>query len=174
MIKSRYLNHFFLRFNMNKSKLIEQLKLQINQLLQEAEFAAQQAHLAAIDDQSVAETQYDTLAIEAAYLAEGQSKRIELYKHELQQLEALPKLDIEYKQVSSGCIVMLERDDGLKQCFWLLPVAGGQVLDFEDKTITVITLEAPFAKAMIGLNLDDEFEFVIHRQNHQFYIGAIF
>ncbi len=49
----------------------------------EAEEAAMNAHHAAIDDQSVAETQYDTLAIEAGYLAEGQSRRIQMLKEEL-------------------------------------------------------------------------------------------
>ena len=159
---------------MNKTDLIKQLKQQISQLLSEAEQAAHQAHLAAIDDQSVAETQYDTLAIEAAYLAEGQSKRIDLYKNELKQLRQLSLVELASQRVTLRAIVIVEREDGLQQSFWVLPVAGGQVVKYQEHLVTVLTEQAPLAQAMIGLCVDDEFEFTIHGKTHQFYIDAIY
>ena len=61
----------------NKQALVELIISDLQQALNQAISAANEAHAAAVDDQSVAETQYDTLAIEASYLAEGQSKRVQ-------------------------------------------------------------------------------------------------
>ncbi|GAA5138069.1 hypothetical protein GCM10025767_19860 [Thalassotalea piscium] len=62
--------------------LITYLKNELSALVN----AANSARAASIDEQSVAETQYDTLAIEAGYLAEGQAKRAQLIALEIRQL----------------------------------------------------------------------------------------
>ena len=62
----------------HKLQIIDLILDDLRQAYQGAMHAADQAHSAATDDQSVAETQYDTLAIEAAYLAHGQSQRHDL------------------------------------------------------------------------------------------------
>lgn len=58
--------------NLIVDRIIEDLQLDISN----AEAAAHQAHEGAVHDQSKAETQYDTLGLEHAYLAEGQGRRI--------------------------------------------------------------------------------------------------
>jgi len=63
-----------------KAEVISKILTYLQNELASLSTAAKNAHLAAIDDQSVAETQYDTLAIEASYLAEGQSRRVEALK----------------------------------------------------------------------------------------------
>ena len=65
---------------MDKEKIIQDILNYLRQELSIIQEAANNAHLAATDDQSVAETQYDTLAIEASYLAEGQSRRVDELK----------------------------------------------------------------------------------------------
>ena len=65
---------------MNKNKILDAVLSYLYLELSHCEQAANNAHLAATDDQSVAETQYDTLAIESAYLAEGQSRRLIEFK----------------------------------------------------------------------------------------------
>ncbi len=47
----------------NKKQLVDVIVTALKQELQQAIDAANEAHAAAVDDQSVAETQYDTLAI---------------------------------------------------------------------------------------------------------------
>ncbi|GAM58368.1 transcription elongation factor [Vibrio ishigakensis] len=58
----------------------EQLRSELIEILttqrQNALAAADSAHDDATHEQSVAETQYDTVGLEAAYLAHGQSQRV--------------------------------------------------------------------------------------------------
>ena len=56
---------------------------QLQQDLAVAAAASQQAHDSATHTENVPENQYDTLALEAAYLAHGQSQRIEALQHSI-------------------------------------------------------------------------------------------
>jgi uncharacterized membrane protein len=76
---------------LNKQQLITIIVSSLSQQLQKAIAAANEAHAAAVDDQSVAETQYDTLAIEAGYLAEGQSRRVTEFQQAIDAYQALTK-----------------------------------------------------------------------------------
>jgi len=174
--------------------LKEQLNLTIKRVLEDklkgAQFAAKQAHDAAIDDQSVAETQYDTLAIESAYLAEGQSRRIEQYHDELIQLErVIEKLSREHSaphaqdsiiinsnKVKIGELVTIaaidenrsESSEPLKH-YYLMPIAAGLEisLDMDSKTIcfTVITPQSPLGKRLLGCELGEEVELSFNAQS---------
>ena len=89
--------------------IIEQVTAQLQQELSLALMAANNAHKAATDDQSVAETQYDTLAIEQSYLAEGQSRRVDEIKYAIQRLHSFPLEALETKlKVAVGAVVQLE------------------------------------------------------------------
>ena len=61
----------------NKKAIVALIVSELESELEHAVNSANDAHAAAVDDESVAETQYDTLAIEAGYLAEGQSRRVQ-------------------------------------------------------------------------------------------------
>ena len=57
---------------MNKTQLHQQLMTHLQQLLNNAKAAAKRAHETATSEENIAENKYDTLALEAAYLAQGQ------------------------------------------------------------------------------------------------------
>ena len=61
---------------MNIILLHRQLMIHLQQLLDNAKAAAKRAHDTATSEENVAENKYDTLALEAAYLAQGQSQRV--------------------------------------------------------------------------------------------------
>lgn len=154
---------------MNKTELLNEVVLALQSLLTQAVTAAENAHKAAIDDQSVAETQYDTLAIEASYLAEGQSRRIDDLKAQIQQLEAL-QAETELQgavnsEVSLGSLVWLDYDDGENKKVFILPCGAGIQLEVADEKVLVITPKAPLAKAILGKTVDDDFEIVIAGQD---------
>ncbi len=138
----------------------------LEQELANCEIAASNAHLAATDDQSVAETQYDTLAIESAYLAEGQSRRIIEFKasiHAFEQLAQQLKSKTQYshaatKQVSTGSLVQLSADEAEQQWFFIAPAAGGYRTSIKGKHYTLVTGQSPMGKALMGKQLDDEIE----------------
>ena len=73
--------------------------------------AANNAHQAATDDQSVAETQYDTLAIEQSYLAEGQSRRVDEIRYTIELINNFKyDLALETPGIIQGSLVQLEQD----------------------------------------------------------------
>ncbi|MCL1065830.1 hypothetical protein L2735_03290 [Shewanella olleyana] len=116
--------------------------------------AAEDAHNDATNEQSVAETQYDTIGLEAAYLAHGQSQRVADIDVMLKQLKALPLRDFSAEdEITLGAIITLQ--GGLT--FWLMPVCGGIKLD--DGKIVVITPQSPLGQkldnAEAGEKLDD-------------------
>lgn len=62
---------------MNKQMLLDDIQEKLKLTLQAATEAAMRAYNTATDDENVAENQYDTLALEASYLAHGQAQRVE-------------------------------------------------------------------------------------------------
>lgn len=59
---------------MDKQQLLVQISTRLQADLEVNMEAANEAREAAIHDESVPETQYDTIGLEASYLAHGQSK----------------------------------------------------------------------------------------------------
>jgi transcription elongation GreA/GreB family factor len=150
-----------------------QITEQLQQELVLALVAANNAHKAATDDQSVAETQYDTLAIEQSYLAEGQSRRVDEIRYAIKRLHSIPLAALQKKpQINIGSVVQLEKDIDKRQWFFLAPAAGGYrcKLTLQSNTITtinivVITPQSPIGAAMMGKVLDDEISIQIAGKN---------
>jgi len=139
-----------------KTALRAQIQAQLEEMLNNAREAADQAHHAATHEESVAETQYDTLGLEASYLAHGQSERVAQLEEELILLRQLPLKEFdEDTAISIDAVVSLTQ---LKQtrCYYLLPVAGGTKLQFQRQDITIVSPEAPLAQALIGRFSGDE------------------
>ena len=160
--------------------IIEQVTAQLQQELSLALMAANNAHKAATDDQSVAETQYDTLAIEQSYLAEGQSRRVDEIKYAIQRLHSFPLEALETKlKVAVGAVVQLEKDIDKQQWFFLAPVAGGYrckltLANNNILNIVVITPESPLGNALVGKELDDEVNMQIAEKHITDFITAVF
>lgn len=131
-----------------KEIIINKVQNHLQHELDNVMTAATNAHLAAVDDQSVAETQYDTLAIEASYLAEGHTRRIEQLKHDIAWLMNLNIIDTEY--VSVGSLVQLEAECQCHHWFIILPVAAGFRGQVDNNTFTVITPHAPMGSSLMN------------------------
>lgn len=161
-------------------KVVASLKLELSVTLD----AANNARLAATDEQSKAETQYDTLAIEAAYLAEGQTKRIEEIRHAIEQFNELAsKLATSKVQsiqvIALGSLVEIFHPDSLdkpnsdalanaSRWYFIAPAGAGFTCELlltnsesttnkkRLQTVTVITPQSPLGNALLGKQLDDE------------------
>jgi len=140
-------------------KVIAHLRQELAVLLQ----AAENAHLAAIDEQSIAETQYDTLAIEASYLAEGQSRRVFELRQSITLFQKLA-LKQSFQTVMLGALVQLAQDEKANHWFFIAPAAAGFKVCIEDKHITLVTPSAPMGKALLGKEVDDDIELKLANQ----------
>ncbi len=158
----------------NKKQLVDLVVTALSKELQQAIDAANEAHAAAVDDQSVAETQYDTLAIEASYLAEGQSKRVIEFQHAIDTYKALDLIEFNNDSyIALGALVQLSADIDTNHWFFLGPAAGGFRCQIVQQNITVITAQSPMGMALLGKQLDDDIEIMLGNNKQEDYIAAL-
>ncbi|CAA0081756.1 Transcription elongation factor GreA [Halioglobus japonicus] len=152
------------------SAVIETLQTELST----AVTASQQAHDSATHSENIAANKYDTLAVEAAYLAHGQSMRIA----ELQQYIALyqnfqrPTFDAD-AAVQVGALVCIEDDREQLRRLFVGPAAGGLTIEIEQSPIQVITPTAPLGHALMGKYAGDELDIHIAQRKESFRIIAI-
>jgi transcription elongation GreA/GreB family factor len=127
----------------------------------------------------VAETQYDTLAIEQSYLAEGQSRRVEEIRAAISQLQ---KMIIRYfsdeHEITLGSIVRLETKNEQSKYYFITPCAGGlrcQVaLNNHLIIITAITPASPLGQTLMGKYKDDIILFSVAKNHTSSLVSAIY
>ncbi len=127
-----------------------------NDLLQ-AEQAAQAAHETATHEENIAENKYDTLGLEAAYLATGQVRRAEGIRQALANWRQFHPRHYDASQgIQLGALVCLVDSGGKQQHFFLGPDGGGMKLVSGTQPVQVISSEAPLGRAMLGKCEGDE------------------
>ncbi len=150
---------------LNKTELLGQLIDHLQQEIDATMSAVNEAHALASHEQSKPENQYDTLALEAAYLAHGQSERIAELQRQVMLLNHFDFLEYDDdSRISVGALVCVEEIDveGLDveksnlEWFWLLPVAGGVLLKVGEIEVRTMTAKAPLADKLLGSYLGDE------------------
>ena len=124
--------------------------------------AAQTAYETATHEENVAENKYDTLGLEASYLATGQARRMEEIRHAqgLYQQLSLPDYDPQ-RGIQVGALVTLESENGQLQWLFLGPEAAGLKITLAERQITVITPRSPLGQSLMGKHEDDEVMIVV-------------
>lgn len=162
------------RLNIDKKALVNLIINMLSKELEQAISAANQAHAAAVDDESVAETQYDTLAIEASYLAEGQSKRVQELQAAIRHYQTLNVAKMHEKsRVSLTALVQLASQQSKQHWFFIGPAAGGFVCQQGGQQITVITAQSPIGKALIEKHQGDDIEVILANKKLDDYIVTV-
>ncbi|CAI3789107.1 hypothetical protein AHFPHNDE_02795 [Pseudomonas sp. MM227] len=140
---------------MNKPALLQAIIERLTVDLDVAQRAAQTAYETATHEENVAENKYDTLGLEASYLATGQARRMEEIRHGLAKFRALQLRDLQ-AGIELGALVALDSESGVRQWFFLGPDAAGLKLDFEGCPVMVITPRSPLGQSLLGKSVDDE------------------
>ncbi|MCU1728620.1 transcription elongation factor GreAB [Pseudomonas sp. 7P_10.2_Bac1] len=144
---------------MNKTALYQQMLEKLAFDLDVLQRAAQTAYEAATHEENIAENKYDTLGLEASYLATGQARRVEEIRQALKHCQAMRLGPFSAAHgVQLGALVRLEAENGTEQWLFLAPDAAGLKLDHEGHAVTVITPRAPLGAALLGKQVDDELQ----------------
>ena len=140
---------------MNKKLLAETLLIALSDVHQSAVDAAKRAYDTATDNENVAENKYDTLALEAAYLAQGQSLRVEQCEADL---IAFKEINIKTPDtaVKVGALVLLIDEQDNERWLFFGPTAGGLKVLFEGQRIVVVTASSPLGHAIAGKQVGQE------------------
>lgn len=142
---------------MDKTLLQQQVLAQLEVDLLQAEQAARVAHEAATHEESIAENKYDTLGLEAAYLASGQARRVESIRQALAVWRQLrPRRFDPTEGVQLGALVCLEDASAHQQLFFIGPEGASMRLSSADRSVQVISARTPLGQALRGRAAGDE------------------
>lgn len=141
-----------------KSELLELIRAELRARLDRLAKAAMDAHAAATDPGSKAESKYDTRSLEESYLATGQARQVRELGETLRIFEGLRAVDFsEDDEIASGALVELER--GAEKLFFLLvPASGGLEVFHGGREITLLSPESPLYLALVGNRAGDTLE----------------
>lgn len=142
---------------MDKADLLQRIIAHLSHDLDVFFTAAKTAHQAATYVETIPDNEYDTLALEASYVAQGQANRaseirqaIEVYK----QLSLLPLGD----EIRLTALVTLEAEDGTTRLVFIGPLEGGLKITVGHAEVYVITSGSPLGSELIGKTIGDTVE----------------
>jgi transcription elongation GreA/GreB family factor len=142
---------------MNKLLLPQRVLARLGEDLQQVEQAARVAHETATHEENIAENKYDTLGLEAAYLATGQARRAEAIRQAMASWGQFRPRPYDPSQgIQLGAWVCLVDGDNKSQQLFLGPPGGSMKLVEGTETIQVISLEASLGRALLGKCEGDE------------------
>lgn len=119
--------------------------------------AAVDAHQIATHKENVAENKYDTLGLEAAYLAHGQSQRVSEYNTAIAAYNRMSSINFDDSMPATvGALIKLIDDTDNMIWIFLGPSSGGVILDYEGLKITLVTPISPLGKALQGSFVGDD------------------
>lgn len=137
-----------------KPSVIEAILEKLDSDLAVAISAAENARDTATSKENIAENKYDTLGLEAAYLAHGQSNRAQRLAEERSALAALSR-ESDSETVVLGSLVSVIREDDSTKWVFVGPGAAGLTLTVESQEIVVVTRESPLGSNLWGLSVYD-------------------
>ncbi len=154
---------------MDKFLLQQQMLEQLAADLLQAEQAARVAHETATHEENIAENKYDTLGLEASYLATGQARRAEAIRQAMADWRQFRPRDYDPALgIQIGALVCLVDADDREQHLFLGPNGGGMKLQSGAQCVQVISGDAPLAQAILGKFEGDEVTVQVGRVRQQF------
>ena len=142
---------------MNKKELLNRIITRLSRDLQVLLDAARSAHEAATHEENIPDNKYDTLALEASYVAQGQANRAGEMRR---SLELYRQLDDQRsgKSIHLASLVTLEDGDGITKTLFIGPSEGGLKIGMDGYEITVITPASPLGRELFGKSVGDAVE----------------
>jgi transcription elongation GreA/GreB family factor len=135
---------------MNKTTLLHAITAQIARDLGALMAAARAAHGEATDEQNKAENKYDTRALEASYLAQGQARKAaELEAAREEYAAFVPGKFTAETPLDLGALLALE-EAGAETLYFLGPREGGIEVVLGKREVTVITPGSPLGRELVG------------------------
>jgi len=157
---------------MNKTHLQTLIIDRLQAYLTIARDALKASHEAATHAESKAENKYDTRGLEAAYLADGQRRRVHEIETALMAYRNLPVAVQQDGPIRVGALVSLDQE-GVDRLIFLGPDAAGLRIVDDGREVLVITPRSPLGQALLGRGEGDEVELQVDGRRQRCEIVAI-
>lgn len=159
---------------MTKQQLIATIIARLEADLALFTAAALHAHAAATHEECQPDNKYDTTALEASYIAQGQANRAQDIRQALDAYRGLELQEFDDDTpVRVSALVTLENEAGGERRLFIGPQAGGMKLADPAGEIVVITPASPLGKSLLGLAVGDELQGVDAGKGTRYTIVAV-
>jgi transcription elongation GreA/GreB family factor len=143
---------------MNKTELLQRIIAQLSLDLEVLFNAAKTAHDASINEETQPDNKYDTLALEASYVAQGQANRAQELRKSIEIYKQLKPHGSNIGMVRLTSLVTLEDADGKTKTVFIGPIEGGLKIKYNEEEIVVITPVSPMGRELLGKGVGDAIE----------------
>jgi transcription elongation GreA/GreB family factor len=142
---------------MTKQRILQEIITVLTADLALFSSAARTAHEAATHEECLPDNKYDTTALEASYIAQGQANRAQEIRMALENYRSLTLLDFDDEMpIRLTALVTIENAEGNVRRLFLGPQSGGLIIADSDGEIVVITPGSPLGRSLLGLRTGDE------------------
>ncbi len=140
----------------DKHAVLRQLIAEVEADLAKVADSHRSTHQGAVHEDARAESDKDTRAIESQYLARGLAQRVEELQETLAKLSALTVRAFEDRDpIALSALVTAEDGEGGVTIYLLAPAAGGRKIEVDERTVVVVTPQAPVGRALLGKRRGD-------------------
>ena len=159
---------------MHKEEVLEKIIATLHADLALLTQAARTAHAAATHAECLPDNKYDTTALEASYVAQGQANRAQDIRRALESYQSLALRPFdEETPIRLTALVTIAAEDGSCRQLFLGPAAGGLKLTIKDKECLVITPESTLGRALLGKRCGEEVRIGSGSGQKNFTIAAV-
>ena len=142
---------------MTKEQLLQAIITALSADLTVLSTAARAAHEAATHEECIPDNEYDTTALEASYIAQGQANRAQEIRAALESYRTLTLNAFDDDTpIRLTALVTLEDGEGNMRRFFLGPQGGGLKIADGNTEIVVITPGSPLGRGLLGRRTGDE------------------
>ena len=160
---------------MDKHSIVRQVIALLEAELGAAERAALTAHETATHEENIAENKYDTLGLEAAYLAAGQARRAEEIGLRLRTWRQLQLREHDDQRgIQLTALVHLEDAAQRQQWLFIGPDGAGLKVRLGEQDVRVINPQAPLGQRLLGRQIGDEIVLQTSAAEQYFEVLAVY
>ncbi|MBT0665288.1 GreA/GreB family elongation factor [Geobacter pelophilus] len=144
--------------NIDKQELLQKIISQLTDDLHVLLTAAKTAHAAATHEENIPDNKYDTLALEASYVAQGQANRAREIRKSIEIYKQLKLYEANDETIRLTSLVALEDPLGARKLVFIGPIEGGLKIEHQGQEIVLITPGSPMGRELIGKCVGDSVE----------------
>jgi transcription elongation GreA/GreB family factor len=157
----------------DKRRVLAELVHRVEQTLDVALRAAEDARKGATHEENRSEGDKDMRATEQSYVARGQAMRAEELGEAATRLALVELQSFEDRAIAATALVEVEDEEGKQKLYFLLAWGAGIALDVDGAQVTVISPASPMGRSLLGKRQGDDVELSVRGQARAFEVTRV-
>jgi transcription elongation GreA/GreB family factor len=157
----------------NKQKIVELIRVRLEEEVQLITQAAKAAHEAATHEESKAEDSHDTRGIESSYLAGAQAQRASEIQQQIHAYKVMKLKEFSTQDPIAATALVELRSDTKRSLYFIAPQGGGMKVQLENDVVQVITPHSPLGEELVGRRTGDTVEVEAQGGSREYEITSV-